>query len=130
MRYNIENLNAANKAGVVGLSGWNDPDFLFMGGQECQALNEAGSGAHCQVQTDQYYRMAFSMWAIGFEPSIVVVEVANMTKVLAETLLNLVTAMHQRPLASIGKRVATDPSCVHHSPPEKPTPGTTNPVDI
>jgi hypothetical protein len=71
------------------------------------------------------------MWAIGSAPLIVAVDVANMTKGQAETLLNPeVTAMHQDPLASVGKRVATDPSCVQHIPPEKPAPGATNPVGI
>ena len=123
-RYKIENLNAANQAGLAGPGGWNDPDFLFTGGQGCGDLNGTASGAHCQVQTDQQYRTAFSMWAIGSAPLIVAVDVANMTKAQAETLLNPeVTAMHQDPLAAVGKRVGIDPSCVQHSPAEKPAPG-------
>jgi diketogulonate reductase-like aldo/keto reductase len=130
-RFKIENLNDANQAGLAGPGGYNDPDFLFTGGQGCGGINGSGSGAHCPAQTDIQYRTAYTMWAIGAAPLIIAVDVANMTAAQAETLLNPeIPAMHQDRRGSVGKRVLVDRSCVQHSPTPQPATGAKNPVGI
>jgi len=102
----------AGKAKYAGPGGWNDPDFVYTGGQGCPG--QTAPGAHCPGQTDTEYITEFTIWAVTASPIIVATNVQNMTDIMTKVLLNKeMIAVHQDRLGIAGDRIgyATDAGC-------------------
>ena len=65
----------------TGPGGWNDADFIYIGGQGC---SDDKPLIHCPGQTDTEYRTEFSMWCIIGSSLIVATDIRNMTDIMKE----------------------------------------------
>lgn len=94
-------------APYAGPGGWNDPDFLFTGGEGCRRPD---TRPHCPGQTDTEYRTEFGMWCLLTAPLIVATDVRQMTAVQRATLFNReLIAVNQDPLGKQADRVGFAP---------------------
>jgi len=92
----------AGKAKYSGPGGWNDPDFIYTGGQGCFIDHRK----RCPGQTETEYITEFSMWALWSAPLIVATEIRNMTDFMKSVLLNKeIIAINQDKLAIPGDRI-------------------------
>jgi hypothetical protein len=90
----LGNFDANNHPSSAGPGGWNDPDYLLIGGFGLTATEE------------QSY---FSMWAIQAAPLILATDVTNMTQATKNTIMNNeVIAIDQDPLGKQGTLVRED----------------------
>lgn len=102
----------ANKSSYASPGAYNYADMIYTGGQGC--AGQLALGAHCPGQTDIEYMTEFTMWAIAASPIIVATNVANLTGIMQQVLLNAdMIAVHQDPLAIAGDRrgFTSDPGC-------------------
>jgi len=86
---------------------WPYMDFLMTGGNGCAPYEEGVEGMHCPGQTDDNYKLEFSVWSITQSPMIVSTDVRNMTDIMNAALLNAeIISTHQSVATPPGRLVA------------------------